>query len=185
WPDWPSYAAFWSQVIRWSMRPADRGNLTLNVRREQGGIKVVVDALDKKNQFLNFLQIQGNVVDPDLKSVPIELAQTAPGRYEATIPHASASGNYFVTLGYRAPENIQGVIPSGVSVPSSEEYRELRSNPTTLETLASVTDGQVAGWKFRPDGQVDLVHTVAGADHFRRDPGLINPRSFAALWPAL
>ena len=79
WPDWQSYAAFWSQVIRWSMRPADRGNLTLNVRREQGRIKVVVDALDKDNQFLNFLQIQGNVVDPDLKSSPIELVQTAPG----------------------------------------------------------------------------------------------------------
>ena len=69
WPDWKSYAAFWSQVVRWSMRPADRGNLTLSVRREEGRIKVVVDALDKENQFLNFLQIQGNVVDPDLKSV--------------------------------------------------------------------------------------------------------------------
>ncbi len=68
WPDWQSYAAFWSQVIRWSMRPADRGNLTLNVRREEGHIKVVVNALDKESQFLNFLQIQGNVVNPDLKS---------------------------------------------------------------------------------------------------------------------
>ena len=81
WPDWQSFAAFWSQVIRWSMRPADRGNLTLNVRREEGRIKVVIDALDKDNQFLNFLHIQGNVVDPDLKSAPIELVQTAPGRY--------------------------------------------------------------------------------------------------------
>ena len=68
WPDWKSYAAFWSQVVRWAMRPAERGNLTLSVRREEGRIKVVVDALDKENQFLNFLQIQGNVVDPDLKS---------------------------------------------------------------------------------------------------------------------
>ncbi len=185
WPDWPSFAGFWSQVIRWSMRPADRGNLTLNVRRDEGGIKVVVDALDKSNQFLNFLQIQGKVVDPDLKSSSIELAQTAPGRYEAMIPNASASGNYFVNLGYRGPENIQGVISSGVSVPYSDEYRELRSNPTTLETLASVTDGQVARWKFLPDGRIDLARTIAGSDHFRRDPGLINPRSFAPLWPAL
>ena len=58
WPDWESYAAFWSQVVRWSMRPVDPGNLTLTVRRDQGRIKVVVDALDKDNQFLNFLQIQ-------------------------------------------------------------------------------------------------------------------------------
>src|SRR5262249_19313646 len=185
WPGWASFAAFWSQVVRWSMRPTDRGNLTLNVRREEGRIKVVIDALDKDNQFLNFLQIQGNVVDPDLKHAPIELVQTAPGRYEATIENADASGNYFVNLGYKGQDNVQGVISSGVSVPYSDEYRELRSNPTTLETLATLTDGQVVNWKYLPDGRVDLPHTVAGADHFRRDPGLVNPRSYAPLWPAL
>jgi uncharacterized membrane protein len=180
WPDWQSYAAFWSQVIRWSMRPADRGNLTLNVRREQGRIKVVVDALDKNNEFLNFLQIQGNVVNPDLKSAAVELVQVAPGRYEATIDNAEASGNYFVNLGYRGPDKVQGVISTGVSVPYSDEYRELRSNPAALETLASLTDGQVVSNKSTPDGRF-----VQSVDHFRRDPKLINPRSFAALWPTL
>jgi uncharacterized membrane protein len=181
WPDWESYAAFWSQAIRWSMRPADRGNLTLNVRREEGRIKVVVDALDKNSRFLNFLQIQGNVVDPTLTSAPIELKQTAPGRYETTIENVSSSGNYFVNLGYRGSDNVQGVISSGVSVPYSDEYRELRSNPTTLETLASVTDGVVVNWKPTPDGRTDMSKV---ADHFRRE-NLINPRAFAPLWPSL
>jgi uncharacterized membrane protein len=184
WPDWQSYSAFWSQVIRWSMRPADRGNLTLNLRRDEGRIKVVVDALDKNNQFLNFLQIQGNVLDPELNSAPVEFHQTAPGRYEATIDKADASGNYFVNLGYKGADNVQGVISSGVSVPYSDEYRELRSNATTLETLASVTDGQVVSWKTGADGRIDIGQTVRAADHFRRD-GLVNPRSFGALWPAL
>ncbi len=53
------------------------------------------------------------MVNPDLKSAPIELVQTAPGRYEATIENADASGNYFVNLGYRGPDNVQGVISSG------------------------------------------------------------------------
>ena len=101
WPDWESYAAFWSQIVRWSMRPVDPGNLTLTVRRDQGRIRVVVDALDKDNQFLNFLQIRGNVVNPDLKGEGIELVQTAPGKYEATFDAADSSGNYFVNLGYR------------------------------------------------------------------------------------
>jgi uncharacterized membrane protein len=180
WPDWRSYAAFWSQVIRWSMRPADRGNLTLNVRREQGQIKVVVDALDKNNEFLNFLRIQGNVVNPDLNSSTVELVQVAPGRYEATIENAEASGNYFVNLGYRGPDKVQGVISTGVSVPYSDEYRELRSNPSPLETLASLTDGEVVPNKMTPDGRFSQ-----SIDHFRRDPKLINPRSFAPLWPTL
>ncbi len=185
WPDWESYAAFWSQVVRWSMRPVDRGNLTLSVRRDQGRIKVVVDALDKDNQFLNFLQIQGNVVNPDLKRSSVELEQTAPGKYEATIEDAEASGNYFVNLGYRGPDSIQGVISSGVSVPYSDEYRELRSNPATLETVASLTNGQVANWKYRPDGRVDLQRTIDSVDHFRRDPSLVNPPSYTDLWPNL
>ncbi len=185
WPDWNNYSAFWSQVVRWTMRPADQGNLAMTVRREEGRIKVVVDALDKNDQFLNFLQIQGNVVDPDLKTSPIELSQTAPGRYEATIDNADARGNYFVNLGYRGPEQTQGVISSGVSVPYSDEYRELRSNPTTLETAASLTDGMEVSWKATADGRIDLAKTLDGADHFRRDPGLVNPRAFRPLWPTL
>jgi len=53
-----------------------------------------VDALDKENQFLNFLQIRGNIVDPDLKGTPIELVQTAPGKYEATFENAESSGKF-------------------------------------------------------------------------------------------
>jgi hypothetical protein len=155
------------------------------VKREQGRVKVVVEALDKNNQFLNFLQIQGNLIDPDLKAKPIELTQTAPGRYEATVDNVEASGNYFVNLGYRGQDKSTGVISSGVSVPYSDEYRELRSNPTTLETLASLTDGQVTSWKQQPDGRIDLPRTVDGADHFRRDPGLVMPKTFRTLWPAL
>ena len=185
WPDWSGYAAFWSQIVRWSMRPVDPGNLTLTVRRDQGRIKVVVDALDKDNQFLNFLQIRGNVVNPDLKGESVELSQTAPGKYEATFDAADASGNYFVNLGYRGADGIQGVISSGVSVPYSDEYRELRSNPATLETMASLTKGTTNFFKMYPDGRADLKKTLDGVDHFRRDKDLVNPRSFSDLWPTL
>jgi hypothetical protein len=185
WPDWESYAAFWSQVVRWSMRPVDPGNLTLSVRKEQGRIRVVIDALDKNNNFLNFLQIQGNIVKPDLTRAQLELVQTAPGKYEGSLEDAEASGNYFVNLGYRGPDNIKGVITSGVSVPYSDEYRELRSNPSLLQTIASVTDGQEVNWKYRKDGTLDLQQTLQGVDHFRRDAGLINPQAFSALWPDL
>ncbi|MCA1686794.1 MAG: glutamine amidotransferase, partial [Planctomycetia bacterium] len=185
WPDWDSYAAFWSQVVRWSMRPVDPGNLTLTVRRDQGRIRVVVDALDKDNQFLNFLQIRGNVVSPDLKGEGVELVQTAPGKYEATYEAADSSGNYFVNLGYRGAGGVQGVISSGISVPYSDEYRELRSNPAILETIAGLTDGVSNFFKMYPDGRPDLRRTVDGADHFRRDPRLVNPSGFSDLWPNL
>ena len=89
----------------------------------------MVDALDKESQFLNFLQIQGSILSPDLKRTKVDLVQTAPGRYEGVVENAEASGNYFVNLGFSGPDNIKGVVSTGVSVPYSDEYRELRSNP--------------------------------------------------------
>lgn len=189
WPSWENYASFWSQIVRWSLRPVDRGNITVSLRREGGEIKVVVDALDANNQFLNFLQFRGNVNRPDraldAPAEPIELAQVAPGKYEATIRDAEARGNYFVTLGYRGAEGTQGVVTTGLSVPYSDEYRELQSNPLTLEKLADATGGEVLEWQVGPDGRPDLRATVAGADVFRRDRDRPPPRSFKPIWPWL
>ena len=185
WPSWENYAAFWSQVVRWSMRPVDNRNLTLNVRREEGKIKVVVDALDKESQFLNFLQIQGSVLSPDLTRTRVDLVQTAPGRYEGTVDNAEASGNYFVNLGFSGADNIKGVVSTGISVPYSDEYRELKSNPGTLETLASLTNGEVLSWKRRVDGTIDLARTLDESRPFRRDQYTQTPRGLSPLWPLL
>ncbi|MFO0956354.1 MAG: glutamine amidotransferase [Isosphaeraceae bacterium] len=185
WEQWEHYAAFWSQVVRWSLRPIDKGNLTLTARQEEGRIKIVVDALDKDNQFLNFLQIRGNLIGPDFKPRPIELTQTAPGKYEATLENAESSGNYFVNLAYMGPDNTSGVVRTGVSVPYSDEYRDLRSNRSNLETLASVSDGEVIEWKTGRDNEVDVPRTVQAVDVFRRSPGMVPPRSYRDLWPNL
>ncbi len=185
WPSWDSYAAFWSQVVRWSMRPVDNRNLALTVRREEGKLKIVVDALDKDNQFLNFLQMQASVLGPDLQPIRVGLQQTAPGRYEGVAEKAEASGNYFVNLGYSGPDGSKGIVTSGISVPYSDEYRELRSNPTTLETIASLTNGQVHSWKTRGAGEIDIARTAAEMDAFRRDAYTLPPRGFSPLWPNL
>jgi uncharacterized membrane protein len=186
WRSWESYAAFWSQVIRWSLRPIDQGNMTMSLRREEGRIKIVVDALDKNNEFQNFLSIKGRVVSPDLKVETVELAQSAPGRYEGVVENAEQRGNYFVSLGFRTPEGKSGLLSSGVSVPYSDEYRELKSDPASLDTIASVSNGKVLQWKYRGDGRgVDLDRTLATGDVFRRDKFLVPPRSFTDLWPSL
>ena len=186
WPSWPGYAAFWAQIVRWSMRPVDNRNLTLNVRREEGKLKVVVDALDKDSRFLNFLQLRGSVLGPDLQPLPLDLVQTAPGRYEGTVENAEGSGNYFVNLGYSGGGDVKGVISTGVSVPYSDEYRELRSNAGTLETLASLTGGEVLSWKRNPaTGQIDLQRTLDESRPFRRDAKTQPPRGLSPLWPLL
>ncbi len=187
WRNWDQYAAFWSQVIRWCMRPTDNGNLAMSLRREDGKIKVSVDALDKSQQFLNFLQIQGAVVRPGGATGPndqLKLVQTAPGRYEATIDDVETRGNYFVSLAYSGPDGSKGVVSSGVSVPYSEEYRELRSNPDELENLARITSGEVYSWKTRGD-VIDLGATVNASNPFRRDEMTRPASGYTDIWPSL
>lgn len=192
WPSWEGYASFWWQVIRWALRPVDDRNLSLSLRREDGKLKVVIDALDQDDRFVNFLQFQGMAVTPEsesdgtAKKRQLSIVQTAPGRYEGTLDEAEARGNYFVTLGYQDPEGRSGLISGGVSVPYSEEYRELRDNAAGLAAIADVTGGQVLEWKTRgADGSVDMAATVEQADVFRRDPSITPPRGFKDLWPTL
>ncbi|RUL85071.1 VWA domain-containing protein [Tautonia sociabilis] len=186
WRNWDSYAAFWSQVVRWALRPVDRGNLNVSLRREEGRIKVVVDAVDAENQFLNFLQFQGIVNrpdrQPDAPADRVELVQVAPGKYEGTIENAEARGNYFVTLGYRGPDGEQGVLTTGLSVPYSDEYRDLRSNPVLLESLADATGGAIFSWETGPDGRLNGEQTAMKADVFRRDRGVEPPKSYRPIW---
>ena len=195
WQNWDHYSAFWSQVIRWCMRPTDNGNLTMTLRREDGKVKVLVDALDKRQQFLNFLQIQGAVVRPsgaagvgDQNSAEpenqLKLVQTAPGRYEATIADTEARGNYFVSLAYSGPDGSKGIVSSGVSVPYSEEYKELRSNQDELESLARITGGSVYDWKSRND-VIDMQSTVAANNPFRRDEWTKPASGYQDIWPQL
>ncbi len=185
WPSWENYSAFWSQIVRWSLRPVDNGNLTMSLRREDGKVKVVIDALDKDNQFLNYLNIQGNVVNPEFQTEPVTLAQTAPGRYEGVVEKAEARGNYFVNLGARTPDGKTILVQGGVSVPYSDEFKELKSNPEKLREIATLTDGKELTWRYRKDGRIDMDRTLAEADVFRRDPKLTPPSSFTDLWPPL
>jgi hypothetical protein len=175
------------------MRPTDNGNLSMTLRREDGKVKVLVDAIDKRQQFLNFLQIQGAVVRPDSAvSSPdknpnenqLQLVQTAPGRYEATIENAEARGNYFVSLAYKGPDGSKGIVSSGVSVPYSEEYKELRSNQDELESLARITGGSVYDWKTRND-VIDLPATVKNNNPFRRDEMTKPASGYQDIWPQL
>jgi len=143
WTGWESYQKFWSQVVRWTMRSVEGGNVSVSTQRIDGKIKVVADVLDKDNQFVNFAQIRGAITTPDMKSRELELTQVAPGRYETMIDDVENRGTYFITLQARVPGAEEARITTGVSVPYPQEYRELESNAGLLEQVASITGGRV------------------------------------------
>ena len=138
-PGWAASAAadkLFAQMVRWSMRPSGgSGRLAATFEPLEGKMRVVVTALDDKNEFLNFLTMTGTAVGPDLKKpLDLEIEQTAPGRYVGTFPVAEA-GSYFVTIN---PGRGMAPLRTGVNVPYSDEFRDRGANDALLGQLAAV-----------------------------------------------
>jgi uncharacterized membrane protein len=173
-----AYDKLMGQIIGWSMRPvADTGKFNIATEVADGRVRVVVSALDKNDQFLNFLNMAATAVGPDLKPVPLELEQTAPGRYVGSLP-AQNAGSYFLTI---APGAGQAPLSTGVTVPYSDEFRDRSTNEDLLAQLAALTPPGASRGQLLPplDGETKL-ETLLSADPFRHD--LPNATSSQTIW---
>lgn len=136
WVNWDNYDKFFSQMIRWSMRPVgDQGKFTVSTDNVDGKVRVVVTALDKDDEFLNFLDMNSTVLGPDMKPRDLKLVQTAPGRYVGEFAGEDA-GSYFVMVN---PGQGTTPIRTGVNVAYSAEYRDRETNTPLLDQLARLT----------------------------------------------
>lgn len=167
WTAWEGYDKLFSQMIRWSMRPAgDQGKFTIATDVEQGQVKVFVTALDKDDEFLNFLDLGGAVIGPDMKPHEVQLEQTAPGRYVGSFP-ADDAGSYFVML---SPGAGQSPLLTGVNVPYSPEFRDRETNEALLASLAKLEpkDGEQGMVIEDTTGRADPKE-LAQVNSFRHD----------------
>jgi hypothetical protein len=183
WTGWDQYDKFFSQLVRWSMRPTgDTGNFSIATSYEDGMVRVVVDAVDKEDEFLNFLNFNASVVDPDMQSTDVELRQTSPGRYVAEFT-ADQAGSHFLTISPGA-----GMTPlrTGINIPYSPEYRDRETNFPLLRNLASLEPkggdtGQLLTGGLT--GEDNEVSQLLQTDTFRRD--LAPSVSINYVWPWL
>jgi uncharacterized membrane protein len=185
WKDWENYEKFFSQLVRWSMRPSgEQGNFSITTQTDDGRTQIVVDALDDEDEFVNELSLIGNVVGPELKPVPLSIEQSAPGRYTGEFD-SSDPGSYFVTIA--TPSG--AMLRVGVNVGASREYSDFTVNMPLLERLArnSPRGGQ-PGKVVSEEGQLPFA-TEAGnklaeeLNPFRRD---LPPASTSRdMWPPL
>lgn len=135
WTAWQDYERLFSQMVRWSMRPTgDTGNFTIATDVVDGKARVVIDALDKNDEFLDLPAIGGAAVRPDLGSTPLDFRQIAPGRYVAEM-EADDPGSYMIVV---SPGAGQGVLRTGVNVGYSDEFRDREANTALLESIAGL-----------------------------------------------
>jgi hypothetical protein len=162
------------------MRPVNEGGkFTIVSDVKDGKVRVVITALDEKDEFLNFLNMSAVGTGPDLSTIQMPVRQEAPGRYVAEFP-ADKAGSYLLAV-----NTGKGNAPllTGVTVPYSAEFREREANEALLATLASLTPkGGKPGKEIEGDlakGNIDRLTSLV--DTFRRTlPKAISSQD---VWP--
>jgi hypothetical protein len=140
WLRWPEFNKFWAQLTRWTLRSGTRSDTTAIVQRTDQTGEVVVDAVDGKGEFINFLDSQIGVVAPNRERSVIDLEQIGPGRYRGRFP-APSEGVYLVGMAQRKNERVVGSQLAGLVVPYAQELRDLGVDETLLRELAELTGG--------------------------------------------
>jgi uncharacterized membrane protein/Mg-chelatase subunit ChlD len=135
WTGWENYDRFFSQMVRWSMRPTgDTGKFTVATDVQGTKTRVIVSALDKEDEFLNYQTMVGTVLGPDMQSIPLDIQQTAPGRYVGEF-ESTKPGSYLIMV---TPGAGQAMIRTGVNIGYSEEFRDRETNETLLQSIANL-----------------------------------------------
>ncbi|MCC6614821.1 MAG: VWA domain-containing protein [Anaerolineae bacterium] len=142
WVGWDDYARFWSQVVQWTITETAENNVEARVVLDGEQARVVVDARDADGGFLNGLQLQTTIVDPELGAQAITLQQVAPGRYEAAFT-PNQEGAYFLRLTGEGQDTAVNQT-TGWVLSYSPEYavRTQDEGTSLLGELAGVTQGR-------------------------------------------
>ncbi|MBI4594358.1 MAG: VWA domain-containing protein, partial [Candidatus Rokubacteria bacterium] len=140
WLRWRDFNKFWAQLVRWTLRSGTRSDTVAMVERRDRVGEVVVDAVDGKGEFINFLDSQVGVVAPNRERTVIDLEQVAPGRYRGRFP-APHEGVYLVGMAQRRGEQVVGSQLAGLVVPYAQELRDLGVDEARLRELAELTGG--------------------------------------------
>ena len=180
WTSWDQYDKFFGQLVRWSMRPTgDTGNYSIATHTRDGKTQIIVDALDKDDEFLNFLDMAATVVGPSMDAEQVQFRQTAPGRYLAEID-AQKDGSYFLSV---IPGEGQAPLRMGFSVPYSPEFRDRETNRELLKSLASVEPKGGESGILRGGTEPQPMPDLFAVNSFRRN--LAEAVSSNFVWPWL
>src|SRR5215467_12759735 len=142
WLRWREFNKFWSQVTRWTLRTGTRSDTVATVSRTDDVGEVLVDAVDSKGEFINFLDSQVGVVAPNKQRDVVELEQIGPGRYRGRFP-AAQEGVYLVGMAQRRADQMVGSQLAGLVVPYGQEFRDLGVDEALLRELSEMTGGGV------------------------------------------
>ena len=152
WLDWPGYSQMWTSIARTISRPPNDRRQELAMTMEGDLLRLRLDATDANHAPLDLLSVPGAVYTPNGRRIEVRLAQSAPGRYEASVSTelgdggAGGGGTYIATLAPRRPGPDGTALPpviGGISSPTGAEYAAMRSDDALVEAIALASGGRV------------------------------------------
>jgi uncharacterized membrane protein len=171
WVGTPAYTRFWSQLIDWSITEGASRNLETRIALNEGLATITVDARDDDGGYLNTLQLEAVILQPDGQTARTPLQQTAPGLYSASFTPRT-EGAYFVTIRGEGGTGDEAQAYSDVNgwvLSYSPEYTSAGADEGLLREIARLTGGRA----YAGDAAAVFAHDVA-------------PRiAIAPLWPWL
>jgi len=180
WVQWPEFARFWEQVVRWAGKPAQSADCEIFADVQGQKVTVNVEAFDDKGRFLQFAGLQGQILTPQMKSETLQLSQTGPGQYAGQFD-VPASGSYIVNLQYQRMGADEGTRLANtiVTVPFAPEFRDLSDNAPLLEEVSRITGGRVLSY----DSNQANLYDYAGLSFPETNLPLLRP--LMLIWLAL
>lgn len=173
WLGWSNFETFWEQVVRWAGKPSQSSDCEITTDVQDKKVTVNVEAIDDQGKFIQFSDIDGRVISPDVEVDDIELVQVGPGQYSATFD-AKGSGSYIVNMRYKKigePDKVY-ITDTAVTIPFAPEFRDLSDNMPLLAQVSEMTNGRMlssdpnqanlfdyTGLKF-PETQIPLIRPL-------------------------
>ena len=143
WVRWGLFPKFWAQVLRDLMRTDSQRILPVELAINRGRGTIMVDAVEGDGTFLNDLTSTALVKTPGGEKLPVELQQTAPGRYESTFA-LETYGSYVVQITHTNEDGDRIAISNGtLTWPYPDEYLTLNPNEKLINKTAEIGRGEV------------------------------------------
>jgi len=142
WIGWHGYPKFWAQLVRTSMRRKVYDSYDLTATVDDGRAKVVVDAIDASDQFVNALDTSLEVVDPATNQVTqtVPMDQAAAGRYVADFK-IERYGSFLLRAVHKRDGKTVAESVGAVALSYPLEYLRTTPDETPLRQAAVVTGG--------------------------------------------
>ena len=143
WVAWDGFTRFFGQLVAWTFPGEESGGIEARFVTTPGGTTLRVESVGPDGSPRDFYATSVVMVDPALEQRRVDLAQVAPGVYEAPIGELTP-GAYAL----RVTQTLAGAAAVGRTLglvaPTPAEYRLLGTNEPLLAAIRDAT-GRAAG----------------------------------------